>query len=153
MVFFLISTFLVILLLVGVSIYEGGPLLLLLPLFLMVLFVISCVLVFEVPEIKSKGRKIVSFSRIRDLFHKEVDPCGICIVEPCCSEHCEKYPKHIALINKRAEKIFYDTHKMPCCGSTGFYEGPHGGANQNITCANCGERWNICLPIRLIEKI
>jgi hypothetical protein len=34
---------------------------------------------------------------------------------------------------------------LPCCGGTEFYEGPHGGMNVNIKCANpaCGQEWNI----------
>jgi transcription elongation factor Elf1 len=31
------------------------------------------------------------------------------------------------------------------CGHTRFYEGPSGGLSQNITCSNCGARFNIGL--------
>lgn len=31
------------------------------------------------------------------------------------------------------------------CGQDSFYEGPSGGASQNITCSNCGARFNIGL--------
>jgi len=36
-----------------------------------------------------------------------------------------------------------DKGKCPDCGSTDFYEGPHGGMNVNVECAECGARFNI----------
>lgn len=35
--------------------------------------------------------------------------------------------------------------KCTFCGSTSFYDGPSGGASQNIECADCGARFNIHL--------
>ena len=95
------------------------------------------------------------FEYVKSLFKntKVERPCKACIVGPCCHEKCDKYRDYIIEVVKNASKVFYDEHKMPCCGSTGFYEGPCGGASQNITCADCGEKWNVCTPLRMIEKI
>ena len=92
---------------------------------------------------------------VKNLFKKKKSerPCNDCIVRPCCHEKCNRYRDYIIKVITNAEEIFYDEHKMPCCGSTGFYEGPCGGANQNIICGKCGEKWNVCPPIRLIDKI
>lgn len=46
----------------------------------------------------------------------------------------------------------------PDCAHEGFYEGPSGGASQNIMCANdaCGSRFNVAVwpaPIFYVERI
>jgi hypothetical protein len=51
---------------------------------------------------------------------------------------------------------FYDKHRMPCCGSTNFIEGPKGGASINIECSKCKKKFNVSLDfpqLRLIERI
>jgi len=40
----------------------------------------------------------------------------------------------------------------PDCGSSAWYEGPHGGISVNVRCAGCGAEFNICLP-RFAERI
>ncbi len=40
----------------------------------------------------------------------------------------------------------------PDCGSTKFYEGPHGGMSVNIKCAGCGHRFNVMGPFG-VERI
>jgi len=54
---------------------------------------------------------------------------------------------------KDAVSMFYDQHKMPCCGSAEFLEGPEGGMSTNIKCAKCGARWNVAPPLRLLEPL
>lgn len=50
--------------------------------------------------------------------------------------------------------IFYEYELMPCCGkSVKYYRGPQGGLSENIKCAHCGQKWNICPTNHFIEKI
>ena len=44
--------------------------------------------------------------------------------------------------NKEITEYMRRTLKCPDCASTGFYDGPCGGASQNISCAGCGSRFN-----------
>ena len=53
-------------------------------------------------------------------------------------------------------KVFFDDHKMPCCGKERiFYRGASGGLCTNIKCFHCGEKFNVGFFIgsRFIEKI
>jgi hypothetical protein len=34
------------------------------------------------------------------------------------------------------------------CGGTEIIEGPCGGMSQNVECASCGAKFNICLPFQ-----
>jgi hypothetical protein len=54
---------------------------------------------------------------------------------------------------KRMVEELYKKGKMPCCGGTQFVEGPSGGLSINIKCVDCGEWFNICPSMKLIEKI
>jgi hypothetical protein len=63
------------------------------------------------------------------------------------NEDSDKFTK------EKMVKAFYDQNRMPCCGGLSFKEGPHGGLAVNIQCENCGEWFNICPPMKFIEKI
>jgi DNA-directed RNA polymerase subunit RPC12/RpoP len=68
-------------------------------------------------------------------------------VDPNLSDPVRKQQKEDA-------HIFYDLHKMPCCGAASYYEGPHGGLSTNIKCAECGAKFNVTpSPFRQIERI
>jgi ribosomal protein S27AE len=36
--------------------------------------------------------------------------------------------------------------QCPDCGGDRFLAGPEGGMNQNIKCAGCGSKFNVCPP-------
>jgi hypothetical protein len=46
------------------------------------------------------------------------------------------------------DKILAELNRGECpdCGGKKFLEGPHGGNCVNIECADCGSKFNICLP-------
>lgn len=51
-------------------------------------------------------------------------------------------------------EIFYDLFTMPCCGKFRlFLFGPRGGLSQNITCAHCNQKFEICSRTHYIKKI
>jgi hypothetical protein len=51
--------------------------------------------------------------------------------------------RHPKLTNQEVAAI--DNNTCPDCGGTGFMEGPHGGMNVNIMCANdrCQSKFNV----------
>lgn len=53
----------------------------------------------------------------------------------------------------KEQKMFYGLGIMPCCGGPDFYLGPEGGMSINITCATCGQRWNMTAALQMIEKL
>ena len=54
----------------------------------------------------------------------------------------------------RLNNMFFKEGKMPCCGKEiSFYEGPCGGLNMNIKCANCETEWNMSQMTGTIERI
>lgn len=58
------------------------------------------------------------------------------------------------------ENALYDHGVLPCCGSSGYKEGPRGALCTNIMCVKCEQKWNVILPgeipfgdVRHIERI
>lgn len=81
---------------------------------------------------------------------KEKFPCKNCIVKPAgkCTKLCDR----VEMDNKIVMKLFLKYNACCDCGSEKMYEGPCGGAAQNVTCADCGHSFNIALPL-FIERI
>ncbi len=72
-------------------------------------------------------------------------PCKECVVLITgeCRELCDKVE-----INSDLLKGLFEKHNCcPDCGSDSFYEGPSGGGAQNVSCAGCGHRFNLGLPL------
>jgi len=91
--------------------------------------------------------KIIDFFKKNIIVHFEKDfnteeelyPCKNCIVLPAgCRELCDKIEMDNEIISKRIEK----EKCCPDCGGKKFYDGPCGGASQNIECAKCRHRFN-----------
>jgi hypothetical protein len=76
-------------------------------------------------------------------------PCEGCLVYPGgCRELCDK----VEMDNKKLKELFLKYNACPDCGSEQLYEGPSGGMCTNVTCAGCGHRFNLGLPV-FIERI
>lgn len=69
-------------------------------------------------------------------------PCKECVVKPCCSQACDKIEMNNYILREFVEKY----NCCPDCGGTEFYEGPCGGASENIGCVSCGHWFNNSLP-------
>jgi hypothetical protein len=56
---------------------------------------------------------------------------------------------------QKLKDAFYPKPKCPDCGGEKFLKGPRGCLSINIKCANpaCGSKFNICPPMRSIERI
>jgi hypothetical protein len=48
--------------------------------------------------------------------------------------------------DEELKQSLFSEQCCPHCGSTGFLDGPCGGLSQNIMCAVCGAKFNICPP-------
>jgi len=97
------------------------------------------------------------FDRASEVIEQETEviknekfPCKDCIIFPMgeCNALCDRVEKD----NKEVMKLFLKYNACPDCGSEKLYEGPCGGASQNVTCAGCGHRFNLGLPL-FIERI
>jgi len=84
-----------------------------------------------------------------DKFKKHTFPCIDCLILPTgCSEICDKVETN----KEKIKKLFLKYECCIDCGSTHLLEGPSGGMSQNISCAKCGHRFNMALPL-FIERI
>ena len=55
----------------------------------------------------------------------------------------EKANPHLKPAEETEDAItFFDNKKMPCCGSSQYYDGPSGGMTTNIECCKCGRKYN-----------
>lgn len=76
-------------------------------------------------------------------------PCKVCVVRAACQG---KLCKNLEFNGKKLRDFIEEENCCPDCGGTKFYEGPCGGAAQNIQCATCGHWFNCGLPL-FFERI
>ena len=45
-----------------------------------------------------------------------------------------------------------ERYQCPECGG-GFLEGPSGGMSMNVACEDCGEKYNLTIPMQRLDRI
>lgn len=103
-----------------------------------------------IESIKGLFRKTkIANINIPGLVEKTKFPCQGCLILPMgCTELCDK----VEMDENKLRDIVMKNECCPDCGHEYLSEGPSGGMCTNVTCRQCGHRFNFGLPL-LVNRI
>ncbi|MCK5607756.1 hypothetical protein KAR91_38090 [Candidatus Pacearchaeota archaeon] len=74
----------------------------------------------------------------------ELFPCASCIITyNVCKKPCDE----LTYSRKELTELFIKYEKCPDCGYDKLAEDPYGGMSQNISCRQCGHKFNVLYPM------